>query len=575
MKKSVLLNRITEELSPSIHLTNSDDLPEILNMNKTKLMLTCEIHGEFIRDPTTLFRTGRDGCPTCNRVKGRAKQGVALLEIFKVEAPKKFNNKFTYDYSSFKGHRKPMKMSCPEHGEFWAEPSRHLHTFDAGGCPACGQVLKRTSKSDTDEEWFAKGKKAHNNKYEYLSITLIEDVSLTQHRRITYNCPVHGEQSQLLASHVFKGNGCIKCRNEQTSENYLRKPEDVIVEIESLFPGRLSFEKFEYSGGVDLFTLICKEHNAEFQTNMTNIRCHPEFYSCPKCSPMCDSFVQRLISNSIIEMGLPTIYNERKMLGGKEIDIYVPDLNLGIEYNGVYWHSERWHEKPKWHMIEKQQLAASKGIELVHFDSTIPGSKIINFIKFKAGKTEKVFARKTTAARVDQIAAESMLNELHLQKAVKGCTSYGLFKDGKLLGVASFSKASSERGNKNPLRWELRRMVFNCQVVGGASKLLKAFTRDHQEIECVISYSDNRWFTGDVYKALGFTHTKTCPPDYAYTRSDLIYHKSQFKHSAMKTRKNFNYDPKLTEVENCRANGYFRIWDCGKKKWELILNKEN
>jgi G:T-mismatch repair DNA endonuclease (very short patch repair protein) len=34
------------------------------------------------------------------------------------------------------------------------------------------------------------------------------------------------------------------------------------------------------------------------------------------------------------------IRNDRTVLNGKELDIYLPDYNLAIEFNGLYWHSE-------------------------------------------------------------------------------------------------------------------------------------------------------------------------------------------------------------------------------------------
>ena len=573
MTKDQLLERM-KTLLPIISEEDLDLLPDNFPANRYKLNLVCAKHGPFKRAASELFRSGREGCPQCNRLKGKAIQGLALLETFKIEAPKKHNGRFTYDYSTFKGHREPMRMTCPDHGEFWAEPSRHLHVRESGGCPTCGKILRGQRRSNSDHSWINRAAEVHEGKYTYLGISPVEGTPDAAKRTITFICSEHGEITKSLKDHVLGKRGCWHCGQLVSAEKRTRTTEEVQKEIETIYPGKLSFEKFTYAGARENFTLHCLEHGLEFETNIDRCHKNPGFYPCPKCSPRSDSATQRLISESIIAMGIPTVYNDRKTLDGKEIDILVPDLNLGIEYNGVYWHSEKWLTRvrdAKWHMVEKQQLATGKGVELVHFDSTIPSEKIINFIKFKAGKVARVFARKTVSAQVEQPTAEAMLDELHIQGAAKGCTSYGLFQNKELLGVASFSRATSERGNKDPHRWELRRMVFNCQVIGGASKLLKAFTREHPEVRSLISYSDNRWFTGGVYNALGFEHTKDCPLDYAYTKGDSIWHKAQFKHSAMKTKPNFVYDENLSEIQNCHNNGYFRIWDCGKKKWELTL----
>lgn len=38
------------------------------------------------------------------------------------------------------------------------------------------------------------------------------------------------------------------------------------------------------------------------------------------------------------ELGLSVLNNNKKALNGIEIDLLIPDLNIGIEYNGLYWH---------------------------------------------------------------------------------------------------------------------------------------------------------------------------------------------------------------------------------------------
>lgn len=57
------------------------------------------------------------------------------------------------------------------------------------------------------------------------------------------------------------------------------------------------------------------------------------------------------------------LHNDRVNLHGQEIDIYIPELKIGIECNGVYWHSELYKD-PTYH-IKKQQLASSLGIKLI------------------------------------------------------------------------------------------------------------------------------------------------------------------------------------------------------------------
>ena len=72
------------------------------------------------------------------------------------------------------------------------------------------------------------------------------------------------------------------------------------------------------------------------------------------------------------------IRNDNKILNGKELDIYLPKLNLAFEVNGDFWHlnpelyddSYNYHgrtvESEKERRNEKNILSNNKGIELVH-----------------------------------------------------------------------------------------------------------------------------------------------------------------------------------------------------------------
>jgi hypothetical protein len=144
---------------------------------------------------------------------------------------------------------------------------------------------------------------------------------------------------------------------------------------------------------------------------------------------------------------------------------------------------------------------------------------------------------------------------------------------GQIVCVMAFSKATSERGNTDKSRWELRRFASVCRVVGGASRLLKLFVKTHLECSSIISYSENRWFTGGMYEKLGFSHTKTSKPDYKYTKQGKIEPKGRFKRSCLHRRHDIDFRPEESESENCKRNGWHKIWDCGKRKWELILDK--
>jgi hypothetical protein len=111
-------------------------------------------------------------------------------------------------------------------------------------------------------------------------------------------------------------------------------------------------------------------------------------------------------------------------------------------------------------------------------------------------------------------------------------------------------------------------------VVGGASKLLKAFRRENLA-DKLTSYSDARMFSGNMYAQLGFTRTHQTLPDYYYVNLRVAtwrVHKAKFqkKHLA-KLFPGCDIENK-TEKEICEENGYYQVYDCGKVRWDLDLS---
>ena len=110
--------------------------------------------------------------------------------------------------------------------------------------------------------------------------------------------------------------------------------------------------------------------------------------------------------------------------------------------------------------------------------------------------------------------------------------------------------------------WNLSRFCnkLGTNVVGGASKLLNYFIKKYNPLR-IISYADKDWSRGDLYFKLGFKNIKESAPDYKYIFNKKRVHKSRFRKSRIKT--------KLTENEQMKLDGFCKIWDCGKIKFEI------
>ena len=257
----------------------------------------------------------------------------------------------------------------------------------------------------------------------------------------------------------------------------------------------------------------------------------------------------------------------RKIIPPYEIDVYLPERKLAIEYDGIFWHCES-NGKPRSYHLKKTEMCESMGIQLIHvFENEWieKGDIVRSRLRDLLGIYDRtIYARKCGIGEVDPGTARVFLEENHIQGGCNSSVRLGLFLDGELISLMTFSKP---RFRKNGPEWELVRFCnkLGCHVPGGASKLLKHFERTMRP-KGIISYADRRWSTGKMYRTLGFNLISKSKPNYWYfvlssQSFDLINRVSCQKHRLKGFLKKF--DPDLSESENMRNNGYDRIFDCG------------
>jgi hypothetical protein len=265
---------------------------------------------------------------------------------------------------------------------------------------------------------------------------------------------------------------------------------------------------------------------------------------------------------------------DRTILVGKELDFYIPEKNIAFELNGLYWHSEYGKGITKTYHLNKTKACACYGIKLIHifenewnYKQNIVKSVVKNLLNLN--NDFKIFARKCDIRNVDIDDKNKFLNENHLQGEDKSTIKLGLYYNNELVSLMSFRKTS--RFDKTS-DWELMRFCnkLNTNVVGGASKLFSYFINNY-EYKQIVSYSDRRYFDGEIYNTLGFKFTGFTPTNYYYIINkykDLRHRMSFQKHKLSKILK--EYDVKLSEWENMKNNGYDRIWDCGNSKFVFV-----
>jgi len=290
---------------------------------------------------------------------------------------------------------------------------------------------------------------------------------------------------------------------------------------------------------------------------------------CTNCNPIGNSFRSGLeieLCSYLDELNIE--YETNIKINNIEIDILIPKYNIGIEFNGLYWHSEIF-KSSDFH-LNKTNIVKNNNISLIHIfeDEWIYKKDIIkSIISNRLGlSNEKIYARKCEIKEIKPKETKKFLEDNHIQGNVNSSIRLGLFYNDDLISVMTFSKGRVIMGGKSN-EYELNRYCskLNTNVVGSASKLLKYFIKKYKP-KTLISYSDIRMFDGKLYEKLGFQYKQQSKPNYWYIINDKRYHRFNFRKSILVKE---GYDKNKTEHEIMFERKIYRIYDCGNIRWEM------
>lgn len=261
------------------------------------------------------------------------------------------------------------------------------------------------------------------------------------------------------------------------------------------------------------------------------------------------------------------LYNNREVLNGKELDIYLPNRNLALEYNGAFWHSESTlRNKAETYHLDKTSLAEGQGIQLLHVNEDewfIKQDIVKSRISSVLGITYRVSARKGYIKEIT--FPRDFLHKNHLQGAgTPSKYNLGFFIGNEMYAVMTFSTPKFTK----EYDFELVRYCskLNTTVVGGAGKLLKYFRKINKG--SIVTYADRRYSTGALYYNLGFVLSHISKPNYRYYKkyNSLSRYDCQ-KHKLKELLPIFNEE--LSEAENLKANNYHKVYDSGNLVFSL------
>lgn len=260
------------------------------------------------------------------------------------------------------------------------------------------------------------------------------------------------------------------------------------------------------------------------------------------------------------------------------VDLYNSEHRLAIEINPTITHTTQpsvFHGKKistTYHQ-ERAIKAEENNWHLIQvFDWDDPG-EIISLIKVLTSVEQtRIFARKCEVKEVDLKLSKEFLRENHRQGSLsKDKVAYGLYYKDKLVQVMTFSKVRFVKMSDNS--YELLRLcsLNNTIVVGGASKLLKAFINSQYKPEYIKSFVDYAKGQGKTYEHMGMTYVGLANLNAYYANIDTG---EAHKVTTISQRYKSEYDKAgLSQQEYMNERRFFRINDAGNKIYVWRKNK--
>ena len=524
--------------------------------SKTKVCIICPIHGEFWQTPHSHLR-GR-GCRACGLIE-RSKQRRKTKDEFIRKAKEIHGDKYDYSKVEYNGTNQKVCIICPNHGEFWQTPHSHLN---GSGCLECYREKQKEDRKYTQDEFIEKAKEKYGNTYDYSKVNYVDSKT-----KVCIICPNHGE-FWITPAHFLNGRGCKECGVERSSSKQKMPKDKFIYLANNLHNNSYDYSKVNYVDSKTKVCIICPKHGEFYQTPNSHLRgC-----GCPKCISRI-SLWENEVGKYIESLQFNIERSNRTILNGKEIDIFIPEKNIGIECDGLIWHSELYCDKNE--MLEKTINCEKKGITLIHifedewtFKKDIVKSRLKSLLN---KNTNRIYARKCNIKLVDSKEKKKFLDENHMQGNAQSSINIGLYYDDELISLMTFGKPRINLGGKNEDgKYELVRFcnLKDTSVIGGASKLLKYFIKEYSPKE-IVSYADKRWSVGNLYTKLGFIHTHDSKPNYFYIVDRMC--ENRFKYRKDKLVKE-GFDKDKSEREIMLERKIYRIYDCGTMVFKMNFN---
>lgn len=315
------------------------------------------------------------------------------------------------------------------------------------------------------------------------------------------------------------------------------------------------------------YTILCSHCNKEFTINRKFWKKRKDNNEeiCLHCNPCMIgmSYAEKEISDFIRSIYNGEIKDNDKTYR-KEIDIYIPDLKIGFEYNGLYWHSET--RKPKEYHYDKFNHFKDNNIEIYQIwedDWKYKQDIVKSIITNKLGLSNKLNSDNYIIKEVsDNNIIRKFMNKNHIDGFIGSKIRLGLYIDDKLVSMMLFGKIKDNS-------CELLRFcnILNTDVIDSDIKLFNYFLSNYNIDE--ITYYNTNELDEHLQDRLGFYMIKKVGIDFYWSSDKIRYNRNNFRKNKLIEMGN---DGNLTESEIMTSNRFLKIYNSGGMKYKYIKN---
>lgn len=577
------LQTLFPELSKQWHPTLNGDLTpgQVTSQTHRKVWWLCTENHEWEATVGSRARTGGNGCPYCANKFINA--GENDLETARPDLARE------WDFS--KNKLLPSQVGPGSSQKAWWVCSRNSgHSWEAEisnrakgtGCPFCSNRLVIAGENDlatthpeVASQW------AVSNKI------LPTEVTSGSRSQVLWQCPtnsLHLWEAQVRTR--TSGSGCPYCANRITlsGDNDLATLRPDVAKEWDYEANDLSPEGVSVGSGRKI-GWVCSENPGHKWTTILNYRTRARGGSgCPHCHKSAiTSRAEQQIYDFVQSLGFSAIKNDRtRLVRGLELDVYIPSEKFAIEFNGLYWHSEKFRNKDA-HQ-RKYQACVNAGITLYQVwedDWVARKNVILRAIAHRlnmshmlpellpdtpAYYSERLGARSTTVSSLNYQEAKKFLDEHHIQGGTPGSHYLGLKDRLNRLRAVLVLRTTGRAGEL-----AIERYATAGVVSGGFTKLLSYAEREFTP-RTWVTFADLSVSDGKLYELTGFRVDKMLKPDYSYIVGLERVHKFNYRLKRFRTDPNLFYEDGLTERQLAELNGLERVWDSGKIRFVKDVN---